>query len=311
MRKCYLLCIVLIARCVSAQDAPPVDAKALLSSLSELKKKHDQSAKTMDGKVLRDFMAAGANNGTAIAFYQDAIRATSFVGQSREQTEFHEWKKQMADTLKSVELQTAVRFHLNYLVISLQRAQGGTVPQLLPALIAYTDQVTQSGNISSRQDPLRKSIEDMLKKSIAESIFAKWYGTTKYLQDLKEWETIPGNCEGIWQKVILPQLRKDKDQRAVQYWDTKLQREAQSASASDLTFYVEQFNNMRKPELLWSRAQDVLAIGHRNQAINEMAAILKGWPDHPRFNEWTTQLVGIVTGKDAGAAPSAPSENSQ
>jgi len=314
MQKRYFFCILLLARCVCAQDAPPVDPRTLLSSLAELKQKHEQTAKTMDGKVLRDFLTAAATPNAAIALYQEAIHATAYQGEDHEQAKFNEWKRDSAEELKSDAMQIALRLHLNYLALTLQRVQGTPVSQLVPALVNHANQISGLEEDAANRDNRKRSVaqdalkKDLLRNSITDSVFAKWYGITRplqALQDLKEWEPIPKNADGIWQKTILPQMRKDKNPQAVQYWDAKLQKEAKAATDTDLTFYIDQFNNLRKPDLLWSRAQDMLAIGQRNRAIVEMAAIVRNWPAHPSFNEWMTKLEGLLNPKDTAPAGSA------
>src|SRR5438552_775112 len=81
------------------------------------------------------------NNANAIVFYEDAIRATQFEGESREGSKFREWKKKEGDKLKARELQNAIRLHLNYIALTLQRSAGASISELVPALINYTKQV--------------------------------------------------------------------------------------------------------------------------------------------------------------------------
>jgi len=184
-------------------------------------------------------------------------------------------------------MQMAVRMHLTYLVLSLHRANGATIPQLMPALLSYTDQITAAHDVIGKQE--------MMKRGVNDSIFVRWYGIGKLLENLKDWENTPGDVEGIFQKAILPQLRKDKDPRIIGYWDARIQREANDAKGRNRTFDAEQFDQVLKPNLLWSRAQEFLAIGQRNRAINEMFAIIKAYPAHPNSAGWIDNLVKLVS----------------
>ena len=102
----------------------------------------------------------------------------------------------------------------------------------------------------------------------------------------------------MWLKTILPQFRKDKDPRVIVYWDNKIKSGVEVMSETDKAFDVTQFNAVYKPELLWSRALDMIAIGLRNRGMGEMYAIVKNWPDHPRNAEWITKLEDVLSGKD-------------
>ena len=295
MKKFVLLSLVIALRCASAQDATAVDAKTLLSALKEMKTKHAESAKSQFGKMMQDLGAASASNASAIAFYEEATRAITFAGQTREKTLFQEWKKKEADHLKSVEMQTAVRLHLSYLLITLQHANGLTIPQVMPSLLRYSDMLTAAPELVSTQDILRQSVNA--------SIFLKWYGSEKILGNVHDWEMNPGNLDGIWRTTILPQMRKEKDQRAILYWDNKLKLATDAAAETKRVFDVDQFRFIRKPALLWSRAKDLIAIGQRNRGISEMFNIVKNWPDHPNNAAWIAKLEGILSGTDTGADP--------
>ena len=82
--------------------------------------------KAQNNKLIQDLSAAGADNSSAINFYLQAVEQVQFQGETREHTQFQEWKKKDANQLKDPDMQNAVRLHLNYLVISLQHAMGAT-----------------------------------------------------------------------------------------------------------------------------------------------------------------------------------------
>ena len=189
--------------------------------------------KSQNNKLIQDLSAAGADNSSAINFYLQAVEQVQFQGETREHTQFQEWKKKDANQLKDPDMQNAVRLHLNYLVISLQRAMGATVDQLTPSLLNYINQV------QTDQDAIAS--QGMMKQSIASSIFVKWYGLGGMIIGLKDWEMTPGDVDGIYAMTLLPEMRKNKDPRVLQYWDDKISREASQASKSNLSFTAQDF----------------------------------------------------------------------
>lgn len=271
-----------------SQDAPPVDVESIRASLKALKEKQAAETKTGRNRILQTLNAAAQNNGTAIDFYAEAVRATQFEGQNREQTQFHDWKKKETDKLRSHELQTAARLHLAYLVLTLQRANGSEIKDLMPALVNYTNQVTAE----------RDSIwdQDLMKRSVSDGIFARWYQLAPWIAGAKDWEMTPGNVDGIFTKSILPVLREAKDRRLLEYWDQKLQDEQRDAQKSGLAFNADKFEQTRKPALLWSRAQDELVLGLKNRAISDMFALVKNNPGHPSIEQWTARLEAVLSG---------------
>lgn len=290
--KRLLLCLAFAARCAAAQtaqDAPPVNAASIMAGLRAIEQKQAQQTRAQADRVLRDFSAASSSNGSAVAFYLDAVEQTQFQGQNREHTQFQEWKKKEAEKLKSPDFATAARLHLAYLVLTLQRADGATTGQLLPALLGYT------GDLAAAYDTTYD--QELMKTSVSSGIFAHWYGIETLLSKAKDWEFTPGNLDGIFQKTILPEFRQKRDPRAVAYWDSKLAREAAKASQSKLTITGQNFDNVRRPELLWSRAQEMLRIGQRNRAITEMFALVQGYPAHPNAGEWINSLKDLLSSK--------------
>ena len=320
---------------MAAEDAAPVDLKALLDTLKKIKETRSTSEKLLESRVMQDFRTASASNATAIAFYEQAISAIQYDGKNHDRADFKDWLKDNDDDLKSDAMQNAVRLHLNYAILTLQRAKGATTKQLEPALMAHISALLAAGagdtEILRKRDKAQEMkdlgvkvpaikgkkqqneplfwTQDMINTSVTGSIFVQWYGVQKMFSDLKDWEQVPGNIDGMYQNTLLPYYRLNKDIRAVAYWDDKIQKDAKQASSTGLSFKIEQFNSVKRPQLLWKRAQEMLTIGQRNRAINEMLGIIKSFPDHPDLPGWLTQLEGIITNSLTPATPVGATPN--
>jgi hypothetical protein len=97
-------------------------------------------------------------------------------------------------------------------------------------------------------------------------------------------------------------MRKNRDPRILQYWDAKLAAETSAASMSAAQFGTDNFNQIRRPTLLWSRAEDMVAIDMRDQGLTQMYTIIKDFPTHPSAGKWIDELQGLLT-TAPGAAP--------
>ena len=172
---------------------------------------------------------------------------------------------------------------------------------MVPDLISYTDGLAEAG-----ADALR---EDLLKAPLVDSVFVKWYSLKGALAGLKDWEPVPGNSDGIWQKSILPRLRKDRDPRAVAYWDYKIKVEGNEAAASRLMMTNKQFADVRKPALLFSRAQEMVTVALPNRAAQEMLGLVRSYPDHPDNDRWVARLEKLVGDMNVAAEKSAVAAN--
>ncbi|HWL52979.1 MAG TPA: hypothetical protein VNQ90_11125 [Chthoniobacteraceae bacterium] len=277
---------------VAQQDAPPPDTGSMLRSLQEFREKNTAMSQSYFVSILRDLQSASASDSAAIDFYEKAVQATEFIGRSQQGHLFQEWKKKEAAKLKSPERQNAVRLHLKYLTITLKKALGTPVEQLVPELIAYGAEVQKV-----EADPeLRLLIarEDLWRKPVTDGMFANWLRLAPLISGDKEWEPVPSKVDGIYQKTILPVLRKAKDPGLLRYWDTRMALEEKIAADSRLTFEIEKYQYVTKPSLLWARAQEVIVLGQRNHAINEMFALIKKYPDHPDNAAWIAHLESVL-----------------
>lgn len=108
------------------------------------------------------------------------------------------------------------------------------------------------------------------------------------------WEGTPGNVDGIYMQIIQPELRAMRDPRVMEYWDFKLRREADIASANKLAADIAKFNEQRRPQLLWSRAEEWMQIGLKNRAAADMFSVIKTNPTAPEAASWISELTALL-----------------
>ena len=277
------------------QSLPPVDPAAVLATLKDLKAKQTQSVAREKGQVLDAIHAAAADPAKA---YEQAYLAVEVQGRGgNEGTKMMDWHKQNADLLRDRNFLVALRLELIYLGLTWQRHMGARTRDLLPALYDYTTQVTNAADGLASLKLSDRSIDD--------SLFAKYFQVGPYIAGVPDWETKEFNVDGIFEKTVLPSLRQDKDPHLLACWDTRLQNEAGRVDQRN-GLAVNRFNNVRRPTLLWNRAEDELTLGDQPRAVADMLALLKAHPDHPDFDKWAARLTDVVTPKpDAGATPVA------
>ncbi len=305
---------------VRAQQAPAVDPRAVLATLKDLRTKQTGIITQEKSGVLAAINAAIADPGKA---YEQALDAVDQQGPGSQPTpalnprpggrppsaarDVHreaEARSREGDLLRNRDFINGLRLQLVYLSLTWQRGMGVSSKNLVPSLLEYTGQVT---NANDTLAPL-----DMYKKSLGESPFVPYFQVGPYINGLTDWSDHPFDVDSIYQKTILPELRKAKDPRLLDYWDGRLQIETARASASGNNLTVSKFNHIRRPSLLWGRAEDEGLLGNGNQSVADMLAILKANPDHPDFDKWASQLEGIVSAKtdppagDVTVGPASP-----
>ena len=310
------------------QDAPPVDAGQLLQALRGIKEQQTQQAKAMKQKLLQQVQAAAASPATAAAAWEEAVRSAQFEGAAREGAQFKEWREREGEALKEKEAANAAQLHFKWMALTLQRAIGTPVKDLLPHVVAFTKELaTDQAAIDALEDGLkrekelaaggrhgkdRKSNGELVKKMHDQILRAPVNGSIAAqvlkagdLMNVEKWEMNAASSDGIYSHIILPELRASRDPRLLEYWDMKLKRESESASKSKLAFDIERYNQVRRPELLWSRAQDVMALGQKNRALGEMFNLIKTYPAHPHADDWLAALEQILA-PPAADTPLAP-----
>ncbi|MDR3406510.1 MAG: hypothetical protein P4L99_28760 [Chthoniobacter sp.] len=317
------------------QDGAPVDVNKMLKELSALQLANTPQVKTLKQNALQQIGAASGSADKALGFWIEGIKATQMQGAGDEAAQFRAWRDSEGDIYKEREVQEAILLTTQWLSLTLQRASGSTVKDLLPAVINYSkallaDQAAMEAleakikkeremegggpgprGVIGKQQDVRQAVkfdsevkrvhDSILRQDVSNSVLAQWYKIGGFIQT-EGWEMTPGSFEGIYKNIVQPELRIEKDPRVFDYWDYKLQKESDIATKSKLTFEIDRFNNLRRPELLWNRVQEMAAIGQKNRAAAEMLNLIKTYPAHPAAASWVTALQTFL----APPAPTAP-----
>jgi hypothetical protein len=318
------------------QDGPAIDVNQMIQALRAIRDQQTAQIKTQKQNALQQINAVANSPERAIQFWEEAIRATQFDGMAKEGAQFRAWKEGEGEALKERLVANAVHLHLTWLALTLQRSAGVPVKDLLPAVLSYTKELSAdqaaidalSDNLKLQKEAaviapggkarplpaapkktsdadIKKAHDSILKHGLAGSPVVKWMNLTDVV-NVPKWETNPSDLDGIFDKVALPEFRLEKDQRALEYWDLRMKREADAATRTKLAYEVDKFNTQRRPALLWNRAQELVALGFKNRAVSDMFTLIKTYPTHPDADDWMSKLEQILTPPPPAAAPDSP-----
>lgn len=330
---------------VPVQDAQPMDVKQLIEALKAIRDQHDAGIKARKQHAYTQVMAAAASGTTAAAFWKQAVKEVQFEGAEHQASKLSDWRDGDGDALSSKECQNAARLHLYWLGLSLQHVMGTENKAMLQNIIDFTKQIRAEDEVMTKLDSAierakdRKDRKDagddqavkrvhdqILRMGVGGSPVARWLQLGDLLGDdskkrpgltaeprtggLSGWEFTPGNVDGIYGAIILPEFRASKDARLLEYWDLKIKQETERATEKKLDVEQRDWTQVKRPTLLWNRAQDVMLLGQKNRAIGEMFNLVKTFPQHPSAVGWITALEGIITPVVAAPAyvpqPSVP-----
>lgn len=304
------------------QDLPPVDVAKMLKELHGLKDKQAVDAKGSKQAAIQQLTTAASSIPAGITFWESGVKATQMDGGGKENEQFRAWMNTEGELFKERQVQSAVHLHLEWLLLTLQRSNGKEVKDLLPSLINYTKELIADqtemeafvdaikkekdgppgvkprrgnpGQQDARADEeVRKLHDKILRTNLGNSMIVSWLKLDDAVS-LEKWELVPGALDGIYNKIIQPELRAQRDTRVFDFWDMKLKREADAATKSRLSFEVDKFNSQRRPELLWNRVQEYTYLGQKNRAVTEMFNLIKQYPQHPSATEWTAALEAVL-----------------
>jgi hypothetical protein len=315
---------------------PPVDAAKMLKELHAVLAQQSGVIKNGQGAAIQQVAAAAANPATAVQDWEEAIRMTQFEGAGHESMAFQAWKAADGQAFKEQDVLNALRLYFTWLQITIQRSAGAKVKDLLPAIVNYTrDLSTDQAAMGALEEAIKhekeagvgkqpvrgakprgvdlpqiKSIHDsILKKPLAGSIYVQWQKIMEWV-NVEGWEGNPGNFDGIWEKVVLPEMRDERDPHLLDYWDMMLQKKADEANRSRLAFDVDKYNSIVVPALLWGKFGDMIIVGQKNQAYANMLSLIKKYPTHPDAKGWVSQFEELLAPPKpaAAAAPASASE---
>jgi hypothetical protein len=335
--------LLLGATLLGQATSGPIDVQSILQGLQDIKQKQADSSRHQLSQTISDFTAASSDDGAALNFYVEAVRVTRFVGRSDADSAFDLWRKTVVPRLNPAAIRTALR----YTTLSVQRAAGGTDDQIFPLLFAYADDtqnqlpalLARPPSAPTGQPPNMQRgehhgygerngpggfgggfggfgggepdpDENIMQQDVSANIFSRWYDLGSHLSSLENWEMVPANTDNMYQKFLLPIMRRNRDPRVLTYWDNRIIFERGAASAATADFTTDHYNSTVRPSLLWNRAEDEIAIGQRDKGITDMYALLKAFPGHPDAGKWIPELEGLLTAPPAvaagGTVPASP-----
>ncbi len=326
-----IIAALLAVPCARAQDGQTVNIGEMLQQLRQLREQTALKTKADKQRAIQEVSSAAASGESAVNAWEKAVMATQFDGVTKEATAFRAWRDGEGEVLKEAECKNAARLYFQWLSLTLQRSSGTPMKDMLPAVINYTKELLadqaavenlddsikrekekndgkQRGmQRKSNDGDVKKMHDNILNKGLGGSIVVQWLKLGEWV-NVDHWEGTPGNFDGIYEKTILPELRAQRDQRVLEYWDMKIKREGDRAAKSKLEFEHDKFLTQKLPGLMWKKAADMAVLGFKNRAATEMFTLIRKYPQHPDAGDWMGRLEEMLMPPAPAPvpAPSAP-----
>jgi len=330
-----LVPVVAFAQSKITDDAAP-DAATLDVQMAALAKMREQKKMQYFLRMRDEIGDAISSPGAAGNYVLDCMRKVRFEGHPGGNVEFSEWKKKNIGLYSDHDFEQAANLHLRYLALTLKRATLDSAEPVMQETWDYLGLLKKSQDVivGHLRDPAqvkiqvydekkrevtgemiaqiddiklanaantRAYIEELLNGSVNGGLAAQALKLDKLLQGISEWEMVPGNFSGIMEQDIRSVLRKTKDPRLVATWDdeiaylnalTKLKKDEQAES---------EFEKETYPRLRWKQANDVELVGMPNRALTMRIGLAKQFPEHPDFEQWTSEISSDLKKRKAAA----------
>jgi hypothetical protein len=316
-----------------AQELTPDQLEEISAQLAAIRKVLSDQASSRNQNAADVFLAAAGSGKEALELYVKCYKEVNFDREGRKESDFRDWRDKQADRFREDAFIEGLRLQLRYLGLSCKAAEAEELSQVFGSLIAYVDSLSQLEEMPSKE----------AMQAINSTVFAQAYELDEQLAKNKSWEQVPYNISGIYEKTILPYLRKESPDRLANAWDKRIEQETRvvqflekekekqlKGSADDKrktrdkqterskgnggnggnvlrTHDKEFFLRDTLPSLRWGKMVDMFSYGNRPKAALDMLVFIKENIKSPKAETWMNQFADLLSKAGAPREPTQPS----
>ncbi|NNE90077.1 MAG: hypothetical protein HKN23_00370 [Verrucomicrobiales bacterium] len=302
---------------MTAQDLTPDQMATLHQRLESLKKSLNEHLSTRNTSAGDIFMAASSDPKKAIELYVNCYKIVKFDRENRPDSDFRAWRDSQKNRFDDDRFQESLMILLRYMAFSCKAAELEEFDQVFQPLMEYVDGLSR----------MEEMPDGILMQSAARTIFAQAYHLEKLIGDNDNWEPVAYNIEGIYDRSILPYLRRKKPEALENAWDRRIEqqtrlvaflaeqdkkqmkgadrdderriRDRQESRGGILGAHdQETFALITLPTLHWSKLKDLYV--NVNQQANAIAMLkfLEENLKHPKAEEWFGEFEEMIGGTE-------------
>ncbi|MCB1228672.1 MAG: hypothetical protein KDN19_00300 [Verrucomicrobiae bacterium] len=304
---------------LSQADNPPTLTS---DQIANIRVQLEEIRMVVDGHVSKVNQSAGSvfrqaaqNPKAAVELYVKCYKMVNYERNDRDQAEFRDWEDRQEETFKDPRFLEGLLTQLRYLALSCEAAEADELKDVFPSILAYVDSLSQLTELPGT----------IMLQPVDNSIFADAYRLKELLARNENWEMVPFNIAGIYEKTVLPYLRENDPSRLIGAWDRRIEqqtqmvrlfseleekgnnreerrmaearnRQLQQGRAGNLVKDYDQFDFQTNtlPTLQWERLKDMALFVDPVQGVAGMLSFVKSNTEHPKVSEWLDQLGNVV-----------------
>jgi len=303
------LCAAAMISGARSESLSSADREALLGTLEKLHETASSHVNTRFRMAMTAYREAIVNDQTVIDFYLKCTEKTNFTDQKKKPSEFREWKHGQDDQLGDATLKMALRYQLQWLILTLRACpENVMIESLAPDVQDVID------GIFNNADRL-KTQEKTLNQPVTSTVFAKVYEIAG--PEKKKWPLSPLDLAAVYDQVIFPayrtpskvgQLRaawiKRIKQEEIKFetWQEPAKTDKRIGMASARSPEYQKFIENVVPELQWEMEMDLFSSGDESGAAKRMLAHIEKHISHKSSRAWGDAFKNLLMPKPAAPA---------
>ncbi len=224
-RPIFLICLAAIATAPHAHSAD-----LTLEQIESLKKQAESIKENLDAHLTSRnsgaadrFAAASSDPKAALALYLDCHKLVNYDREGRPESDFRAWKDGQEDRLKEPANLESLQLQLRYLALTCKAAQTEEIETVFAPLMSFADSLSRMQELPT----------NAVTSSVASSVFAEAYYLKNLLGDGSNWESVPFNIGGMYEKTIFPHLRNKNPSGLMTAWDKRIEQQSRIVQMID------------------------------------------------------------------------------
>jgi outer membrane murein-binding lipoprotein Lpp len=310
--------ITLLSGRVLAEEAKLDRAKAM-EELKEIESKNEKLTQGLLEKAAKELTEAGSDKFKAVQIYLESYRNVEFGRAQDGETRFQQWRVENKEKIASLDFSTAAQLHVQYVALVCREALGEKEAPKAGEWGVYWENLFKSREIAESPGDLAEAKAPVTKKGgmgrkqkkesgndfdrpAVESPLVRDRQIQGFLEGVQEAKFSSASVGPIFNQVVRPHLRKAKSRDLVRLWDLRIAAMDEGMGKEVKTLGLDDYKVLKRPELMWERADDLEKMGEQESAWAKKMEIIKSCPYHPKLAEWIGEMKQAL-GEGSPALP--------
>lgn len=295
-----------------AEELSAADREALIKRIAEIEQQSESYVNQKYRTAMTAFNTAATSENGAMELYLKCEEMLNFEQKQKKNSEFREWKKKNDEKFAETAFRKALQLQLQWLTLTLKAsAEDADREKLSLEVATYLDKMmAQADSLAPYQS--------VLNQSVTSTVFAQAYNISGI--EIENWALSPGQIPVIYDKIILPPLRRiDRIEALKAAWQKRISQEGElaekwsdekaSGGLNARSPAYEKFITESLPDLRWNAEVDIFKAGDQRGAASRMLKHIEANISHKSATQWVEQLAKLIQVSPGPAIIISPETN--